>query len=277
MSAATPPAARRLVVTADDFGLHVAVNEAVEAAHREGILTAASLMVSAPAAGDAVERAKRLPRLRVGLHIVLADGPATAPRARIPGLVGTDGRFGSRMARDGIRYFLCPSLRRQLETEIRAQFEAYAATGLVLDHVDAHKHFHLHPTLASMILQIGAEFGLKSMRVPSERGGPILLAPWVALMKRRLQARGIFHNDHVVGLLRTGRMDEPALLRALAGLPPGLTEIYLHPATLSGAAVGASMAEYRHADEWAALVSPRVRAAVKALGVPLGGYGDFAR
>jgi len=40
----------RLIVTADDFGLATEVNEAVEIAHRSGILSAASLMVASPGA-----------------------------------------------------------------------------------------------------------------------------------------------------------------------------------------------------------------------------------
>src|SRR5215469_4005244 len=95
---------RALIFTADDFGLHTRVNAAVERAHRDGVLTAASLMVSAPAALDAVERARRLPGLRVGLHLVLADGQATLPHEQIPALVGRDGRFGSDMVRDGFRF-----------------------------------------------------------------------------------------------------------------------------------------------------------------------------
>lgn len=71
---ASDPARRALIITADDFGLHGGVNEAVELAHRDGVLNAASLMVGASAAADAVARARRLPRLRVGLHVVLADG-----------------------------------------------------------------------------------------------------------------------------------------------------------------------------------------------------------
>ncbi len=75
---------RQLIVCADDFGRDVAVNEAVEAAHRDGILSTASLMVAAPAAADAVARARRLPGLRVGLHLVLVDGDAALPPADMP-------------------------------------------------------------------------------------------------------------------------------------------------------------------------------------------------
>ena len=78
----TKAARKRLIVTADDFGLSREVNEAVEQAHREGILTAASLMVSAPAAADAVARARRLPSLRVGLQPRHGRGMADASSGR---------------------------------------------------------------------------------------------------------------------------------------------------------------------------------------------------
>src|SRR6476469_7910672 len=105
---------RRLIVCADDFGRDIAINEAVEIAHREGILSTASLMVAAPAAADAVERAQRLPELRVGLHLVLVDGSAVLPPGDIAGLVGADGRFDHNQTRAGFRYFFAPAIRRKL-------------------------------------------------------------------------------------------------------------------------------------------------------------------
>ncbi|WP_231908243.1 MULTISPECIES: hopanoid biosynthesis-associated protein HpnK [unclassified Cupriavidus] len=263
-----------MIVTADDFGLTTGVNEAVELAHRDGVLNAASLMVGAPAAADAVARARRLPALRVGLHVVLADGPAVLPRSAIPDLVDAEGRFGSAMARDGCRFFFLPHVRRQLEAEIRAQFEAYAATGLPLDHVNTHKHFHLHPTVLSLILRIGRAYGLRAMRLPLENGAPLLLRPWLALLRRRLRAAGVAHNDYVVGIANSGGMDETVLLDALRRLPPGVGEIYLHPGVESGARVTQSMAGYRHADELAALLSPRVRAAMDEVAPRRGGFAD---
>ncbi|KDP86093.1 hypothetical protein CF70_009325 [Cupriavidus sp. SK-3] len=265
---------RALILTADDFGLHPAVNEAVEMACRDGVLNAASLMVAAPAAADAVARARRLPGLRVGLHLVLADGPAMLPPARIPALVDAQGRFGSAMARDGCRFFFLPGARRQLAAEIRAQFEAFAATGLALDHVNAHKHFHLHPTVLSLTLAIGREFGLRAVRLPREHRAPLLLRPWLALLRRRLAAAGVAHNDYVVGIANSGAMDEATLLAALARLPAGVGEIYFHPAVVSGAEVTATMRGYRHADELAALLSPRVRAALDRTVPRRGGFAD---
>ena len=268
-----------LIITADDFGLHPSVNQAVERAHREGVLSAASLMVGAPAAGDAIARARDCPHLRVGLHLVLADGAPVLPPRAIPDLVEADGRFGSRMVRDGCRFFCLPRVRGQLAREIRAQFEAFAASGLALDHVNAHKHFHLHPTVLGLILHIGREFSLRAVRLPREAGLPVWLRPWLALLAARLDAAGIAHNDYIVGLRQSGRFDEQALLAALADLPTaGIGELYLHPALVSGAAIAPSMPAYRHADEFAALVSPRTRQACSRLrdgGVRFGGFADL--
>jgi hopanoid biosynthesis associated protein HpnK len=281
---------RFLIVTADDFGLHESVNEAIERASRDGILTAASLMVGAAAAADAIRRARELPRLRVGLHLVLADGRAVLGPDLIPDLADQSGRMNSRMFVNGVRFFAVPKLRRQLEAEIRAQFSAFARTGLTLDHVNVHKHFHLHPTLLEMLLRIGSEYGVPAVRVPDEplwfaaRGGrwipwmsAAMLAPWNSMMKRRLRAARMLHNDSIFGVAASGAMDEETLLAVLARLPAGITEIYLHPATLSGSAIAPSMNGYRHADEFAALLSARVRAAVAAAAVERGGYADALR
>jgi chitin disaccharide deacetylase len=280
---------RFLIVTADDFGLHEAVNEAVDQASRQGVLTAASLMVTAPAAADAVQRARALPELRVGLHLTLADGLPQLPQHEVSRLTDTRGRFDDRMALAGWRFFASPQVRGQLAREIRAQFAAFAATGLILDHVNAHKHFHLHPTVLGLIMRIGRDFGLEAVRLPAEPlwfaarhggsaalAGQALLAPWVRLMKRRLAVAGLTYNDSIFGIAASGAMGEARVLEILARLPSGCTEVYLHPASRSGNAIAPTMARYAHQEELAALISPRVRAAVAAAGVARGGFRDAA-
>ena len=270
---------KRLIVTADDFGRDPAVNEAVEEAHRRGILTSASLMVAAPHAADAVARARRLAGLAVGLHLVLVDGQAALPPAEIPDLVRGDGEFDRNMLRASLRYFALPHARRQLAREIRAQFEAYAATGLELDHVDVHKHLHVHPSVARLLLAIGREFGMRAVRVPFEPAAPlrrafprerllpVLYRPWVALLRRRLRAAGIATNDHLFGLAWTGRMDQDRVLRLLPHLPDGVSELYFHPATARSPALELAMPTYRHAEELAALLSPAVRSRIAECGI----------
>ncbi len=266
---------RGLIITADDFGLHPRINLAVERAHRDGVLTAASLMIGAPAAADAVARARVLPRLRVGLHLVLADGDAVMPREGIKALLDKHGRLGDNMVRDGVRFFFLPHVRRQLAQEIRAQFEAFAQTGLVLDHVNTHKHFHLHPTVLELILEIGREYGMRAMRLPFEANASLWLRPWIARVRARLDRAGIVHNDYVVGIADSGRMHEGVWLAALADLPDGVGEIYCHPAVAGEGVLSHGMRAYRHEDELRALLSADVAEAIQKVGVRVGGFGDL--
>jgi chitin disaccharide deacetylase len=271
---------KRLIVTADDFGLAPAVNDAVEAAHRRGILSAASLMVTAPAAADAVARAKRLPRLAVGLHLVLVDGRPASPPAAIPALVGGDGQFHGDLLRVGIRIFCLPEARRQVETEIRAQLETFRRTGLKLDHVNAHHHFHLHPTVADALLRLAPEYGIAAVRVPLEHpleswraagdrlgsrlGVWLLQASRTRRLQRRLRAAGIACNDCVLGLSDTGAMTKERVRRYLARLPDGVSELYVHAAT---ARPDAWPAHYQAQAELEALIDPEVRDLLKAQGI----------
>jgi hopanoid biosynthesis associated protein HpnK len=278
---------RRLIVTADDFGAGEPVNLAVERAHEAGILTAASLMVAAPGAADAVDRARRLPRLRVGLHLVLVEGRPISPPERVSRLVDASGRFRIDMAAAGARMFFDPVARAQLAAEVEAQFEAFAATGLALDHVNAHKHFHLHPTIAGAILRSGRRHGLRAARVPVEPRSVIraidptparpedgLVDAVAALCRARFRAAGLLVPDQVFGLAWSGSISKLRLHDLIEALPPGLSEIYLHPG-LEGGFEGAAPG-YRYADEFAALIDPRVIGAVRRSAVSLGGFSDFA-
>jgi len=278
---------RSLIVTADDFGRDVAINEAVEAAYRDGILTCASLMVGAPVAADAVARAHRLPGLKVGLHLVLIDGTPVLPPGNLRGLVSADGRFADNQIRAALRYFFVPGMRRLLAAEIRAQFEAFHATGLVLDHVNAHQHLHLHPTVARLVVEIGRDYGMRAVRLPAEPEGVLRRSfpgeryrappyqPVVTLLRRRSRRAGLAVNDHVFGIAWSGALVEKRLLGLLPHLPPGVSELYFHPAVRTTPALAAAMPGYRHAEELAALISPRVRQCIAELGIGLIGYRDL--
>ena len=278
---------KQLVVTADDFGADLAVNEAVEEAHVRGVLTAASLMVGAPAAADAVARARRLPSLRVGLHLVLVEGEPVSAAEQIPDLVGPDGRFRTGMAGLGASIFFRPAVRRQMVAEVEAQFAAFAATGLPLDHVNTHKHYHLHPSILAAILDVGRRYGLKALRAPIEPHGVLaavepqgrpgaawITAPWAALGRGRARRAGVRAPDQVFGLAWSGAMTAERLCGVMRRLPDGLSEIYLHPAKAAG--YPGSAPGYRYVEEFEALVNPEVAAAARASGVTLGGFSDFA-
>jgi len=161
---------KRLIVTADDFGAAREVNDAVEAAHRGGVLTAASLMIGAPAAADAIARARRLNSLRVGLHLTLLQGRPVLPAAAVARLIDREGTFPSNPAVLGLRLAASREARRQLAAEISAQFAAFSDSGLALDHCNAHLHFHLHPLVGRLMVAIGTRFGLRAVRLPLEPG-----------------------------------------------------------------------------------------------------------
>ena len=276
---------KRLIITADDFGAAREVNDAVEAAHRGGILTAASLMVSAPATADAIGRARRMPSLRVGLHVVLVEGRPVLPASAVTHLVDGSGVFRSDMGALGTVISFSRQARRQLAAEITAQFAAFRATGLTLDHCNAHKHFHLHPVVGGLIAAIGSRFGLRAARIPLEPLHVLrkiepqtpwvparLTAPFALLLRRRFRAAGLVAPDRIFGLQWSGQMTRERLSGLIRNLPNGLSEIYVHPATgpFPGAAPG-----YHYREEFDALMAADVVVASRDSSLRLGGFSDF--
>lgn len=244
-------------------------------------------MVGGAAAADAVARARRLPTLRVGLHLVLVDGDPVSERAEIPGLLDDSGRLRGNLGLFGAEITLRRSLRRQVAKEIAAQFEAFRSTGLPLDHVNGHRHFHLHPAVAAAVIDIGPHYGMRALRVPTEprrvlydidpktrrRGASLVTAPWAALLRRTARRSGLTVADAVFGLEWSGAMTAGRLAALIKRISNGLVEIYLHPAT-AGGFVGAAPG-YRYAEEFAALGDTACLAAVRTSGCTWGGYADL--
>ena len=207
----------RLILTADDLGLAKEVNEGIERAHRDGALTAASLMVGERGFEEGVRVARANPGLAVGLHLTLTDGVPVLPAGRIPSLTAKNGRFRDDMAALGLLLALSREARAELAAEVAAQVERFVATGLRPDHVNAHKHFHLHPTIASAVLRIGRRYGMRAVRAPVEDrrvlnqveptppGGRIENVT-ARLLRRRLRRAGLVVPDRVFGLAWTGAL-----------------------------------------------------------------------
>ena len=244
-------------------------------------------MVSGPAAADAIACARRNPDLRVGLHLVLVDGVPTLPPARIPGLIDHGGRLRSDMARLGTAIMLKRRLRLQVAAEIEAQFEAFRATGLALDHVNGHHHYQVHPAVGNEVLAIGRRFGMRALRVPYEPPRLLdaidpgvrhrrdwVIAPWVARLRRRARREGMTFARHVFGIAWSGAMTETRMAAIIRGLPEGLNEMYAHPST-SNHFAGAAPSS-RGMEELDALISPALRALLREHAVTIGGFGDFA-
>jgi len=270
---------RRLIVNADDFGRSASINQAVIRAHREGILTSASLMVNEASVEEAVVLARANPRLGVGLHLTLLCGRSALGPKTIPDLVDANGEFTWNPPGAGFRYFFQPRLHDQLRQEIHAQFQKFRATGLPLDHVNGHLHLHLHPTVFGILMADAARLGIKHLRLTFDplwlnlRVAPGHLAyrllhaaifhPLSARARPTLSRLKIGHTEAVFGLLQNARVDETYITKLLPHLPAGASELYSHP----------SLDEFRH--EFEALISPRVREQIKQLGVQLIRYQDL--
>ena len=268
------------IITADDFGVSREVNDAVEQAHREGILTVTSLMVTGAAAVDAVARAEANPTLGVGLHIALAETPPALPPAHIPDLVDRTGAFRIESLPVALALVARASVRRQLEAEIEAQFALFAATGLPLDHVNSHKHMHLHPVIAGILLKVGKRHGMKALRAPVEHrallaepvAGVDIAKPFARRVQRAARKAGMNVPDRTFGLAWSGAMHAARLRGVLETLPEGVSEIYLHPAT---GGYPLSAPGYHYAAELAALLDPAARDIVARRGIVLARFADL--
>jgi len=276
---ARPDSVSRLIVNADDFGRSHSINQAVIRAHREGILTSASLMVNEPAFDAALKLAKENPELGVGLHLTLLVGHSALSPEKIPGLVNERGEFPENPFAVGMNYFFRRTLREQLHAEIHAQFEKFRATGLPLDHVNGHLHFHLHPVVFGILMEDAHALGIRHLRLTRDclarsrrisRGHFFYKISHAAIFKflsdrarKTLAAKKIRHAQITFGLLQDARVDEDYILKLLPELPPGDSELYSHP----------SLGEFKH--EFDALVSPRVKEQIKKLGIGLIRYQDL--
>jgi hopanoid biosynthesis associated protein HpnK len=248
-------------------------------------------MPGGSAFNEAVKIAKRNPGLQVGLHLTLLQGQSVLPHSQIPGLVNAAGAFSDNPVATGMRYFFDKGLYKQLKLEIEAQIQRVADSGIPLSHVDGHLNIHLHPTVFAFLTELMPRYGITSFRLSRERlchnlrfdrqrrmGKTVERVIFGALANHArpcLKGLGIRYAAEVKGVLNSGRMTEAYLLQILDGLEEGLTEIYFHPGVLPDSEISRRMPDYRHADELAAITSPRIKQKLAELQIGLENYrGD---
>ncbi len=281
---------RFAIITGDDFGFSHGVNRAIIDAHERGVLTSASLMVTADAFDEAVALARTHPRLAIGLHLVLVCGRAALGPAQIPHLADSVGRLSSSPVRAGLRYQFNPAAQRELRLEIRAQLEKFRRTGLRLSHVDGHLHMHMHPVVFRTLVELADAFDIKVIRLPQEELGITLALDrshmltklvwsWVfgrlkRYGERRLEGTGIHFVDRIYGLLATGCITENYLLGLIPQIRAAHVEIYAHPAiAMEGEPTNVPPAAGQA--ELDALLSGRVRHALASNGFALTNFYDL--
>ena len=269
----------RLIVNGDDFGRSHAAHRAIVRAHREGILTSASLMVNEGAADHAVRLAQENPQMGVGLHVTLVGGKSSLKPSETVGLVNHRFEFGSNPTLTGIRYFFSRTVHSSLRQEMDAQFREYRMTRLPLDHVNGHLNFHLHPTVFRILKRHAHDWGIPAIRLTRDplplnlrlafgryfyRFSHAFIFGWLSRSAQpSLDRRRIHYADNVFGLLQSAHLTEDYVIRLLGALTPGTYELYAHPD------------EGDHAHETEALCSPRVREVVRQRGIQLIRYSDL--
>jgi len=245
----------RVIVHADDFGLHPALNEGIERAHREGVVSSASVMPLGAAFGDAARRAAAMPALDLGLHFTLVG---------VPGFPPTLGAFLSGYARGA-----WPA--RRVADALRAQMDALG--GLEISHLDSHQHLHALPSIMRVVCPLAAGYGIRAVRLPLD--GPALvpvlparrvqaaaLAAMARLSRRYIAAAGLRTSDYFSGMAVSGHLTAPTLVKYLHTAREGLTEIVCHPGVDNAALSHVFDWGYDWEGETAALCSAQMRAAL---------------
>ena len=286
---------KQVILNADDFGLTRGVNEGIIRAHREGILTSATLMANGPAFDDAIERAKANPKLGIGCHLVLSGGTAVAPGEKIRSLAGPDGTLPESLASLVVRVTSGSLRTGDIETELRAQIEKIRTAGIEPSHVDTHKHTHTHPRVMGVVARVARACGISRIRNPVEDlrdswrttrsggfGGFLDLAAACAVRSVGFQFRalsrryGLLSPDHFLGLAATGRLNPTALARLMEAVPDGSTEIMLHPGLWDPELekVGSRL-QHQRQTEMEALLAPEVERVVREHGIRLITYREL--
>jgi hopanoid biosynthesis associated protein HpnK len=230
-----------LIVNADDFGWSSGVNRAVAQLHDSGILTSASLMVTGPAADEAVALAKERPGLAVGLHLALVLAPPALPPAQLPRLVGKSGSLPDAYHAAALRYTLLPGWRQEMEAEAQAQFARFATIGLPWSHVDAHLHLSLSPAVFAIARKLAQQYRVPGFRVPQDEplpGEHLSLRAWMeawalrrigSWQRHQLRRIELVTTDRCYGYFHSGRLTETYLTQLVEALPDGDFELHCHP------------------------------------------------
>ena len=280
---------KRVIVNADDFGLSKGINEGIIKAHREGILTSATLMVNMPGFANAIEEAAKYPSLGVGIHLNVIRGKPVLPPEDIPSLVNKKGFFWGNVFLVIQRVWARKIKINEIIWEFRAQIEKAQQAGLALTHADSEKHFHCFYPVLQKLLPMLKDCGLPRIRyinqICSLKSPKMFVLSWVvnwAWRRCRSQAQQLKFRltDNFFGLCTTGRMSRSNLIAILKNLPPGTSEIMVHPGyiTPEEMAVTKETGDYRlwqeREMELEALLDPELPKILKSNKIELINFGQ---
>lgn len=281
------PERRTLIVNADDLGLHPDIDRGIEEAHRDGMVTSASISAVGASFEQAVEVCRRNPRLGVGVHLTLVGERPLSDPAALGDLVTADGRFPDAHPALVARTLALRVRRDAVRRELSAQIERVERAGIRPAHLDGHQHVHLLPGVWAVVTELARAHGIRWVRVPAfaplTNGGPGagVLALRVGLNAlgrlRRRSLRPLRSADVTPALGESGHLSAARIESALAGVPCGaVAELVAHP----GVTTPALQARYDWGYDWsgetAALRSPELRRSLERDGFELRRFPDLA-
>lgn len=284
---------RRLIVNADDFGLTTGVNRAIAEAHDRGVVTSATVMANGAAFEDAVQRARSAPRLSVGCHVVFVDGSPVLAAPQTPTLADQSGHFCQSLNRFALRAISGRIDSDEIEAEATAQIRKLQAAGVVVSHVDTHKHTHIFPSILGPLLRSARACGVRAVRNPFEPAPPSLLARRPSLwrhygqvkilgglgrsFRRAVADTGLLTPDGTVGIVVTGALDERLFACGMDSLPDGTWELVCHPGYNDQELAGVrTRLRQSRAVELGLLTSAEARESLARNGIQLISYRDLA-
>jgi hopanoid biosynthesis associated protein HpnK len=275
----------RLIVHGDDFGQSRAINEGIARAHREGILTSASIMAPGVAFEHAIGLWRENPSLDLGVHLTLLEEAPVTPVESVPTLIDRNGRFRRHHMGFARAYLLGRISPAEVRRELRAQISKAIDGGLPISHLDSHQHLHMVPGIRSIVVELARTFDIRAIRFPRERirwymavrlhrlprlGQMMALNAVCALSRRTTVAT----TDHFVGFFDGGRLSTRSLKRVLAHLPrTGTCELACHPG-IADSAEGRMTGAYVRSNELHALCDPDIAEMVRARGIQLVSFRD---
>lgn len=244
---------KRLIVTADDVGLDRGMTEGAIRAHREGVVTACSVVACGAAYEDAVARLRDVPSLEVGVHLALVEERSLT---------------GLRMPRKYTTFLPLYVLRllpiAAVERELRAQLDRVLQSGLRVTHLNGHQHLHLLPRIFTVIARLAHEYAIPYVRIVDDHGGSSRAVSMSVLSALGRRARdGVLTNDRTIGVSSAGRLADVV---PLLDHVEGVTELVTHP----GVGVqGYASWGYAWDEETRALCHPALREEIARRGIEL--------
>jgi chitin disaccharide deacetylase len=291
---------KNLIVNADDLGWSDGVNRGVLEAHRNGIVTSASLLANGTAFTRALSQLRLAPSLGIGVHLNLSDGRPCADAESVPSLVNETGEFEGGPESLLLRRARGALALAEVEAEWEAQIAKIKEAGIAPTHVDGHKHVHMLPGLFEIALRLAKRCGIAAIRI-SHEASSLRVALGAGreqkarvVFKQGVQARGlkllvrdaremaeragIATSDYFCGIAQTGELTRAGIEQLLQSLPEGTTELMCHPGFVDDVLRNSPtrLQESREV-EVAILTDPAIRKLVACKGIRLIDYAFAAQ